>query len=253
MILLIDVGNTRIKWVLQATHMSGLDNVQTSLTSEPLSEDLKQTIQQADAVWISCVAGAEMKAQLTQACVNHAQVHWVQASAEIHGLQSAYQPPESLGVDRWCGLVAVWHQYRKTALVVSLGTAVTIDALLVKSEAQAEFIGGSIQPGLQLMLDSLHQGTAQLPSIHPMPALDTSFAQNTTAAMGLGCLSAILGAIQLQYQTLAEITNVKPLLIITGGDAALVKAYLPNSLAQVSVFVDNLALTGLLVLAGIAE
>lgn len=251
MILLIDVGNTRIKWVLQAAHMSNLDKVQTLRTSEPLSEDLKQAIKQADAVWISCVAGAENKAQLTQACISHAQVHWVQASAEIHGLQSTYQPPESLGVDRWCGLVAVWHQYKKTSLVVSLGTAVTIDALLVKSEAQAEFLGGSIQPGLQLMLESLHQGTAQLPSIKDVLLVNSGFGKNTHLAMQQGCMQAVIGAIQQQYQTLAETSDSPPWLVITGGDSALVKAYLPKSLAQVSIFVDNLVLVGLTVLAGI--
>ena len=244
--LLIDAGNTRIKWAvvddLQGDWLDAgvllhaeLDKLAAHLHAHPVASAL-----------ISNVAGAAVAAQLTQqlaVCgVTPAALQWFQSASECAGVRNGYRQPQQLGSDRFASLIGAHHLFPQEALlVVTCGTATTIDAL----KADGSFIGGMILPGLGTMAQSLALNTAQLPVAKPtaIPAnavnADYLFADNTQDAIINGCISAQVGAITRALVAFAAHAPAR--CIISGGAAAYIAPHLPSPCEQV----DNLVLIGL--------
>jgi type III pantothenate kinase len=128
-----------------------------------------------------------------------------------------------LGIDRWLAALAVHHICpQKSVLLATLGTATTLD--IIKNQ---QFCGGMIVPGLRLMLNALHQNTAQLPSIKPTKNNVKGWPDQTEQAIQMGCLTAQVGAIEQSFMRLqAEVNVGQSVLLLAGGDADLVGAYL---------------------------
>jgi type III pantothenate kinase len=258
-ILAIDAGNTRIKWGL--FNSSGIMVEQGACLHAELAT---VTFPDALNIVISNVAGEAIRAQLSSLLPKIATIHWVRATRKACGVSNHYRQPETLGCDRWAALIAAWHIKQATCVVVNAGTAVTIDALSVSLQGedekhdskQADFIGGLILPGLDLMQQSLGIATAQLPKeplkshsiteIHPVEI----FATNTADAIYAGALHAILGAIDLMLKQLEQQSKQTPYILISGGNASIiynqmVKENLIDDMATQAVIVDNLVLQGL--------
>jgi type III pantothenate kinase len=103
----------------------------------------------------------------------------------------------------------------QAALVVMVGTAVTVDAL----DAGGRFLGGLILPGFGLMLKALESGTAGL-RVPTGEVVD--FPTNTSDALMSGGAAAIAGAIERQYEKLRARAGHAPRLYISGGAAVKV-------------------------------
>ncbi|MDP8567573.1 type III pantothenate kinase [Methylophilus aquaticus] len=260
--LLIDAGNTRTKWAWameaggpDVDSVSAFDNASWLNHVEAAEQTaFASAVAQATEIWISNVAGA-LWLQVFESLETVARMHWVSASAEALGVHNRYHDPSQLGSDRWCCLLAAWAHYQQPALVVNAGTAVTIDALQIMEaptlKKHAVFDGGSIQPGLQLMWQSMQQRTAQLNAAFPDDFLAVDARpRNTQQAMLLGCLHAIAGAVLLQYQALTSTCANPPLLLLSGGDAPRLQPHLSQILSVQAIIVDNLVLRGL---ASVAE
>ena len=124
-----------------------------------------------------------------------------------------YHPPESLGFDRRCCLLAAAMDFPgQDSIVIDMGTAIKIDLL-----AGGHFRGGRILPGIAMSLRGLHKGTALLPEV----VLNTPaemLGNDTSSAIQAGVIhlfaDALRGAITdyRQYSPQAQI-------LITGGDA----------------------------------
>jgi len=252
--LLIDAGNTRTKWAwcpVDASHASTAWQVHALEHEQWLQADVEaqrllQAIEQAEQVWLSNVAGSDWLQRLPAL---GDKLHLVQSQASALGVQNAYEQPSQLGSDRWCSMLAVWQQFGRPTLIVTAGTAMTIDALVV-NKAGARFAGGTIQPGLRLMWQSLQQGAAQLDYAYPLErdALP-GFAQESRQAMWLGCLQALAASVSAQFERMLALVDSVPLLVLTGGDAPLLNRYLPGTLSAQAIIVDNLVLKGLACLA----
>jgi type III pantothenate kinase len=137
-----------------------------------------------------------------------------------------YHPPESLGFDRRCCLLAAAMDCpRQDSIVIDMGTAITIDLL-----AGGYFRGGRILPGITMSLRSLHQGTALLPEVVLSSAAET-LGNNTSDAIQAGIIhlftDALRGAIAdyRQHSPQAQI-------LITGGDAERWQPGIPGSFYQ---------------------
>lgn len=251
--LLIDAGNSRTKWAwcpdtllqLAALQINTLDN-QDWFEGTASAQVLQSAIAAASQVYVSNVAGERWLQRLPEL---GQRLQRIVATHAVMGLQNAYSQPAQLGSDRWCSLLAVWCRTQKSALVVSAGTAMTMDALMVK-QGQALFAGGSIQPGLKLMWQSLQQGAAQLDYGYPTEhTAESGFAKNSQQAMWLGCVQALAASVTAQYDRLCQRLDHAPLLHISGGDADLIARYLPHTLSVQAIIVDNLVLEGLAWLA----
>jgi type III pantothenate kinase len=251
-ILAIDAGNTRVKWGLFDATGAMLKNG-ACLNAELITLALPA----AHRVLISNVAGNKVKSQLENLLSDHSHVNWLNTQSSACGVTNSYTQPETLGTDRWAALIAAWHMQQAPCVVVNAGTAVTIDALSVQPQnIQAEFIGGLIMPGLNLMQQSLGLATAQLPmpsQVAQAPHQEI-FAKNTADAIQTGALQAICGAIILMAHELNAHCKQAPYIVISGGNAqiikdTLIKDKLMGDVTNMVLIVDNLVLHGLYLLA----
>jgi type III pantothenate kinase len=133
------------------------------------------------------------------------------------GLTNGYDFPSRLGADRWVALAGARARVLaggalRPALVVMVGTAVTVDSL----DSGGRFLGGLILPGFGLMLRVLEQGTAGL-KVPTGEVVD--FPTNTSDALMSGGANAIAGAVERQTRRLQQLTGQEPLLLMTGGAA----------------------------------
>ena len=229
--LLIDVGNSRIKWAqvegAQWSRQGAEDLTETTLLRQAFAN-----LPQPHKILVSNVAGDEAARQVLDACaVWRCPVEFISAKAEQCGVRNTYHQPEQLGSDRWAALVGAWHHECAACLVVSCGTATTIDALSDKGE----FLGGIILPGVDMMRRSLAAGTAQL---DVKEGEWREFPRNTSDAVSSGVIQATAGAIVRQH----ELLGVPAARCLLGGGAA--DRILPH-LALPVLRVDNLVLQGL--------
>jgi len=232
MLLLVDAGNTRVKWAIAAPGAAPGDWVAHDAV---LHADLKRLV----PAWsghgitraiVSNVAGAAVRAELE--ALLPVVPEWFASKPELAGLRNRYRNPGQLGSDRFAAALGARTLVPGQALVVATcGTATTVDAV----SADGEFIGGMILPGLGLMLGALARGTAQLPQVAAgdPPAL---FADNTQDAILSGCLSAQAGAIER-----AALAHGAALCIVSGGAAG----HVAPLLSVPCRLLDNIVLAGL--------
>ena len=165
--LLIDAGNTRLKWVAvvdgQWQIPGGSEYSDLSTLSQVLSAGFKCTI--------ASVARTEHENQIKALLARfEIEPRWLTADAQCLDVKNTYANPKLLGVDRWMGLIAARQHSQAATLVVSLGTAMTVDAL----SADGVFLGGLIVPGRGMMQQSLQQGTAHVGEVAGVGRLSRS-------------------------------------------------------------------------------
>lgn len=241
--LLIDAGNTRIKWALAGdTETEGW--LQSGVLPTGQADELPGLfagLGEVSRVWASNVAGEAVARHIHAASEKiSAPLHFAVVREAQCGVRNGYSNPAQLGTDRWLALIAAWHRVRGVCLVVNSGTATTIDAL----SAGGEFIGGLILPGVELMRRSLAEATAGLPvpSGTTEEAHGVSFPLNTADAIYSGALQATCGAIERQHTLLG---NAAAPVVLSGGAAAMLQGQL-NVPVRI---VDNPVLRGLLLIA----
>ena len=230
--LLIDAGNTRVKWALaehgQLQNQGALEHRELAQLA-PLTQGLA-----IESVWGGCVAGPAIRSQI-EAHISYP-VQWQNAAAAWGDVRNHYRNPAEQGVDRWLAVLAARALHPAADVVVALaGTALTVEALT----AEGDYLGGLIVPGARLMLAALAGNTAQL---QRTPGVWTAFPQATPDALASGAWDALAGAVERYHLRLQQQTGREPLLLLSGGDAAALAA----CLTVPAQLVDNLVLLGLL-------
>ncbi|WP_341643365.1 type III pantothenate kinase [Thauera sp. SDU_THAU2] len=239
MILLIDAGNTRIKWRLQAA-AGGLVHDEGAVAHENLAALSRLRARAAEPLRVvgSNVAGSETARRIRDA-LDVEQIEWLRPGAQACGVRNLYAEPSQLGADRWAALIGAHDLHAGACLVVMAGTATTVDLL----SADGDFLGGLILPGVELMQQSLANGTAQL------PLAAGSFATQprcTADAIRSGCLQAQAGAIERMFRQVAARPGA--LCLLGGGAADAFADLLELPLKRF----DNLVLHGLATVAAVS-
>jgi type III pantothenate kinase len=273
MYLFIDAGNTRVKWALLAANE--LIRIQPALSSATLAFPLRWSRQGSsahhqiamiveelrdhsiEAIHISNVAGELMQQQLQttlQALAPQIKIQRFVSQPFCAGVHNAYANPAQLGSDRFASAIAAHALFpQRPVLVATCGTATTIDAI----NAEGVFIGGMILPGLQLMVQSLAQNTAQLPQVDDPRTIQNMFADHTRQAIINGCIQAQIGAIERAYAEFSKEENTTPACIISGGAASYLLPHLSLSNnhqhAHQHTHMDALVLTGLAIAAATVQ
>ena len=234
--LLIDAGNSNLKWTVveagQWRAQGRCDYTDWSSLGAELSAGTE--------CFIASVTKPEREQQLASLlAVTGTTPTWLKSEAAFDDLRNTYRNPQQLGVDRWMGLIAARQRTRDPALVVSVGTAMTVDALA----ADGMFLGGVIVPGVTLMRQALLQGTAQIAAA---AGEWKAFPRNTADAVQSGIVAALCGAIQQQHARFADSAGVMPICLLTGGDAEMVLPYL----SVPAEYVASLVLEGIDRIAG---
>jgi len=237
--LLIDAGNSRIKsgfW--DGTSIASMATVETDTSASP---DDWQRCGRPLRVLVSNVAGDEVARKLTA---------WVKATWSLEptfvgvrrdaaGVVTQYENPEQLGVDRWLAALAAYKIAAGAVAVIDAGTALTVDIV----DRHGRHLGGSISPGVALMVASLTRNTARL-SLDSIEHTD-SVATNTAAAISMGCIDAVAGGIDKMRQKVRARLAAEPLWIITGGEAPIIMDISPVEFRHV----PDLVLRGLVLVA----
>lgn len=235
--LLLDMGNTRIKW---GVRVSGAWLALGHFPTQDSCALDKLLSQQAplERVVAAHVAGPASAQALDGRCQAHGlALQWVRASAHAGGVSNGYHEPAQLGPDRWAALVAARALSAGPNLVICAGTATTIDALSL----EGEFLGGLILPGLTLMTQALQHGTANLGAQNTAPQYQI-FARNTADAVYSGALTATLGAIEHQQRQLeARQAPHRVRLILSGGNAPLLAPGLQSVLQVPHLVLEGMA------------
>ena len=246
MFLLIDIGNTKTKWMLRDQRKIYQED---SFLTEDIDQDHFMFSEKIQKILISNVASFEKEAILKIKLKKFScPIEFVKPQKKWKHLLNGYQDSSSLGVDRWLSALSVSNSIQKSTVIVSVGTAVTIDYLSFdKKEHQYTFEGGVILPGLHLTKNALSQNTAQLKNdegAFQMPAI------NTANAIQSGFILSVLGNLKSFFDlALSKSKDVN--VVLSGGDAETIYQHLTEDLKSHSMIKKDLVLDGLFVLANI--
>ena len=155
----------------------------------------------------------------------------------IRGVGVDYPKPNSIGPDRLANAVAARFRFGAPVVVVDFGTAVTFDVV----DANGNYIGGIIAPGLAAMTDYLHEKTALLPKIK-IREIKSAIGKSTEHAMLVGAVHGYRGLVRGLIGELKRELRAKRLPVVaTGGYAKLIASRLP----EISAVMPDLTLEGL--------
>lgn len=252
-ILLVDAGNTRVKWAIAQADSFNLNDRWLKFGNfnheDALESSLKHLPQEENSVKkviCSSVIGQERTAQLKSKFLSlypTAIWHEICGNSALSLVGTKYIAPEKLGADRRAMILGAAGLFpHRNILIISTGTATTIDLLTARNE----HLGGLILPGMTLMSQSLHAGTAKLPDVflRDTPIHPLGLGVDTQSSIYNGILASQLGAIELGKQ-LAHQQKIRiDMLLVDGGNAELlINAYQGS---EQILFSSNLVLKGLL-------
>jgi type III pantothenate kinase len=226
MYLLIDVGNTRVKWRLvnnkynagEASHYGSLEDLADFMST--LDADETQVL----------LAAVNQTAELKQLLsVNNFKKVTI-ASSKLYeaGLRNSYASPERMGVDRWLAMIAAYTYVdeevrHKGIIVVDAGSALTIDVVAANGEHE----GGYIVPGLLMAQGALFTNTERVIQYDEASVGDArhdnykKLGNNTMQCVEYGVINQLLALIR---QVKEEYSNYE--VFFTGGDGELLASYL---------------------------
>lgn len=209
---LFDLGNTRLKCApLDANGRPG-ESFAISHRDTDIASAMAQLLPaHIEVAYLASVASPEVRASVLEAlCRQCRRISLARTQSRFGGVSVAYVQPEKLGVDRFLALLAVHARSAGDALVVGVGTAMTID-LIARG---GRHIGGRIAPSPTLMRQSLHARVPQLPlaggEYRP-------FADDTADALASGCSGAAIGLIQASVDAARSALGRTPALYLHGG------------------------------------
>jgi len=237
--LLVDLGNSRLKWAQHAAGAWRTDAVllDSEKNVETLFDKVWGEIAIPQRVIVCSVSGPERLNALEQWMRTRWSVtaHIVRPQVQQLGVKNLYHRPEQLGADRWAALIAVRGLTDSAACVVDAGTAVTVEAL----SAKGEFLGGAIFPGLRLLRDSLARGTVAIAPAEGN-AVDC-LARSTADGVAAGTLFGLAGAVERLRDEYRRSLGEPMEFFLTGGDAPA----LATHLRAPATIVPDLVLKGL--------
>lgn len=254
-IVVVDIGNTRIKWgradgsrVREREHAvhagaeeAALDALRLALASAPL-----------ERVVVANVGAAGLADRLDTLATEEFGVRpeHVVTAAETLGVRCAYRDPSRLGIDRWVAVIAAHHAAAarpdkpRPSCVINAGTAMTFDAV----DARGRHLGGLILPGPRLAADALARRTRGIGETRPAAARPRGLkllGRSTEDAVGHGSMLAPAAAFDRAAALVASELGVRPVVYLAGGDAAALAPWLET---EVQVEAD-LVLKGLALIA----
>ncbi len=218
--LLIDIGNTNLKWSwLEDGVRSPLER--TGYRVEGVTAQAYRCWSHAerpDRVLLANVAGRQVESELQQWMSSEwgLEIEVLTARPRQLGVKNGYACPEQLGVDRWMALIAAHADRgrRGATCIVDCGSAITLDLLAEDGCHQ----GGMILPGLAMMRRMMQEQT-QIPPVEPSEHT-ALLAGDTAGAIAAGSLHAAAALVE----RVGQWATPSPAILLTGGDAPRLRA-----------------------------
>lgn len=237
--LLIDFGNTRLKWAtliqgrLQAGGVFAHDHEALAISLRSEWAELRRV----EAVLVASVVAPAREGEL-DTCVRERfglGAHFVRSPSTALGLRNAYAEPTRLGVDRFLALAALHAERERAQVLVSVGTALTLDAL----DAGGRHLGGLIIASPRLMREAVLGRTAR---VDAHGGRWSEMPDSTVDAVVAGALYAAAGAVDRFLAVTARRLGTTPALVLTGGGADELEPLLPAAERAHDLVLRGLAL-----------
>ena len=213
-LILIDVGNTRSKFVL-AEADAIIDRRQW-----PTHEIDEVSVREVTQSWRD--AGAHHAVLCSVVPSRNAAFRLVfgdQLLTVTHdiplGIGIDYPEPASIGADRLANATALAKLYGRPGVAIDFGTAVTFDIL----SAEANYIGGVIAPGVEIMNDYMSERTALLPRVEIIPN-PPPVGRSTEAAMQSGAFYGYCGMVRNILTELLQSFDTDSVAVVATGGAS---------------------------------
>ena len=212
MYLLIDIGNTRIKW--QHRDDKNIIASNSILVEEFMDLDFS-SIKSIEKIIVANVNHSVVLDKMKEILAVF-KCPIIEATSDSNDyLINDYEDCKTLGVDRWMAALGAWKLYQRPLLIINAGTAITIDLINLDQKDKAHFKGGMILPGIAISLGILNNSTnlidTEIGKSH-YPSL------NTKDAVTTGVMTSIQGAVNLVCKKLPSSLPI----LLTGGDANLI-------------------------------
>ncbi len=251
MTLLVDIGNSRVKWARLEADGPG---AQSAADYAGWSTADWRAVLFAGApvehVLAASVAGKSADSALDEAArlATGQAVRFVATTRAAGGVQNGYADPGLLGVDRWLAVIGAYARVGGACVVADVGTAATIDVVATDGRHR----GGYIVPGPRLMAASLLRSTSDLAVHHASSGAartEAGFADNTRDAIERGCRLALAAWVDRSVADARRESAEQPRLLLTGGAAPEVLPHLRSTVEHV----PDLVLRGLAVVARLPD
>lgn len=231
----VDIGNTRTKWALYDEEMLILTEADTVLNTETV---LKICHQYPEA---TCILSSTIHPEdtLLRAFRSFKSFMILDPDTRLP-FNNRYATPSTLGLDRIALAAAAASTFPgEDVLVIDAGTCITLDFV----DNQANYLGGSIHPGLNMRMKAMHTFTGKLPLIE-VAVPEKAMGDSTAGCMQVG---GTMGAV-VEIDAMITIYRSRYpgcKVVLTGGDAPLFFSLLKNEIFAL----PNFVLTGLLKIA----
>jgi pantothenate kinase, type III len=221
MLLAVDIGNSSIKFgVFDRDKLVSKLSIPTNKNST--SEDFDRTVAENLSQNISAVIVASVVPEIEKPLNEFATRRYgtppifVDGSFDF-GLKIRYEPASALGIDRIITASAAAIKYGVPCIVCSFGTATTVDVV----NADREYLGGIIAPGMNTMAEALHLKTSKLPKVEI--ARPKSVIGNTTVgSIQSGIFYGYIGLADGIISRMTAELDLNPRIVATGGFATLI-------------------------------
>lgn len=228
MVLLLDIGNTNIKigvlessrivttWRIASDHNKTADEF--GMVFMDLMSSKGYSFDDVEGIIISSVAPA-LNYTIEHMCRYYTHKKPIMVTSRIKlGVNIRYSVPEELGADRIVNAVAAYYEYGGPCITVDFGSATTFGYI----DADGNFLGGAIAPGIKSSAEALTNTAAKLPRIElvrPGSIIGKTTVQNMQAGIIYGFQGLVDGIITEMIRE-AGAPDVK--VIATGGMSELV-------------------------------
>ena len=246
--LLVDIGNTRVKWAtLRAGRQGRLQAAAHENSGLALRAVVRGAPRDVNRIVVVSVVDEALTRVLDAAAQRRFGVapEYIASTRRAFGVTNSYRDTWRLGADRWVSAIGA-HALApgRTAVIANVGTALTIDAVT----ATGRHRGGAIIPGPRTMVESLLSGTHGIRrrAQGGRAKSRSLFATDTASALAAGSMFAAAAFVDRALSEAQRQWRGRPVLILTGGGAPELERYL-NSRA---LMVPDLVLRGLAVFAG---
>ena len=211
--LIIDIGNTAVKYVLfeqdeilsqQVNHCDDMLALSQFAATEGLGKAIVMSTGKVPTAFANAINALPCKPI------------WFNSETAVP-IQNLYQTPHTLGPDRLAAAVGANSLFpHQDTLIIDLGTCITYDLV----DHQGCYLGGNIAPGMSMRFEAMHEHTAHLPLIRPENEWPSIIGGNTTEALTGGVMWGILAEIDFYIHKIrAERPSLK--VVLTGGDAQI--------------------------------
>ena len=246
--LVVDVGNSRVKWALAEGRRLSAHGA-AAYSADAFRAALEQawsTLPRPDAVFVASVVGAEWNEAVGDlaAVLWKSQPVFLQSEATAGALTNAYKDCRRLGIDRWAAMVGALSRYRPPLCVLDVGTAATVDVI----DGHSRHRGGYIIPGPRaagLWLRETAPGLSETKLNMPTDNHTTEFGLSTPECIANGYAAMLTGFIRQAVEQARSAVGGEIKLIVTGGGAAAAASLLPADY----LYDEHLVLRGIACLA----